>query len=74
MQMLRYCQMTEKDMHFTETWIFPKEPKQNRYVPIFKDGFIRPVEDLSRPRLFARRRRHQRIFGLTARNSRTRPH
>lgn len=66
--------MTEKDINFTETWIFPKEPKQNRYIPVFKDEFIQPVEDLSRSRLFARRRRHQRVFGLTASNSRTRQH
>lgn len=66
--------MKEKDINFTETWIFPKAPNQNKYIPIFKDEFIHPVEDLSRSRLFARRRRHQRIFGLTSRNSRTRQH
>lgn len=66
--------MTEKDKGFTETWIFPKEPREKRYVPSFGEN-IDLVEDptyLSKSRLLARRRRHQRIFGLSARNSRTR--
>ncbi len=69
-------QMTERNRQSTDTWIIPKDPVKKGPRPVFGEDTSATYGEfnLSRSRLLARRRRHQRGFGLTARYSTSRQH
>lgn len=62
--------MNERRPESTETWIFPSEPVRKGPRPVFPETPIEVVNAtyLSRSRLRARGRRHERVFALTSRS------
>lgn len=61
--------MKETTPNSTEAWIFPDEPAKIGPRPVFPETPIQIINGsyLSKSRLRARKRRHERVIALTSR-------